>query len=158
MEVPSVDIAARREVAAPAAAVWVVVTDLERSPEVLSAVQAVERLDDLDGFEVGTRWRETRTMFGRQATEVMEVTEVDPGRRYEVVAVSGTTTYRSTITVTPEGTDRCELAMTFAGTTTGVAARLMAATVGRLMAGATRRALERDLDDLAARAERDTST
>lgn len=145
-------IEARRTVSAPAAAVWAITTDIDGSPEVLTAVESVERLDDLDGFGVGTRWRETRTMFGAQATEVMEVTDVDPGHRYTVVAVNGTTTYTSTITVTPFGTDRCELAMSFDGTNTSVTGRVLAATIGRLMAGTTRRALQRDLDDIAARA------
>lgn len=121
-EVISVEIEATHAVQAPAAVVWAVVTDLEGSPEVLSAVEAVEaveRLDDLTGFQVGTRWRETRTMFGKQATDMMEVTEIDPGHRSTVVAESGSTTYTSTITVTPSGSERCELTMTFEGSTAG---------------------------------------
>ncbi|MFP4310541.1 MAG: SRPBCC family protein [Nitriliruptoraceae bacterium] len=146
-------IAASREVAAPAERVWEVVTDIEGSATVLSAVDAVERLDDGVGFEVGTRWRETRTMLGRQATEEMEVTAVDAPRSYTVVAGDAATTYTSTITVEPRGAEGCLLSMTFAGSSSGLVARVLAATVGRAFAGATRRALEQDLDDLAARAE-----
>jgi len=138
-----------REVAASAQQVWDVVTEIEASPGVMTAIEHVERLDDRPGFGVGTRWRETRTMFGKQATEEMEVTEVDPPHRYTVVAVNGSTTYTSTITVTPLDTQRCEVTMTFAGQTSGVIGRLLAATVGRLFAGATRRALQQDLDDIA---------
>ncbi|MFP4235572.1 MAG: SRPBCC family protein, partial [Nitriliruptoraceae bacterium] len=57
-----VRIVASREVAAPAERVWEVVTDIEGSAAVLSAVDAIERLDDGVGFGEGTRWRETRTM------------------------------------------------------------------------------------------------
>jgi uncharacterized membrane protein len=142
-----------REVAASAQQVWDVVTDLEGSPAVLTAIEHVERLDDRPGFGVGTRWRETRTMFGKQATEEMEVTDVDPPHRYTVVAVNGSTTYTSTVTVTPLGAQRCELTMSFAGRSSGVVARLLAATVGRLFAGATRRSLQQDLDDIAAHVE-----
>lgn len=77
---------------------------------------------------------------------------------YTVVAESGSTTYTSTITVTPSGSERCELTMTFAGSTTGLIGQLLAATVGRLMAGATRRAIQRDLDDLAGRASATRAT
>jgi uncharacterized membrane protein len=142
-----------RAVAASAQQVWDVVTDIEGSPAVMTAIEHVERLDDRPGFGVGTRWRETRTMFGQQATEEMEVTAVDPPHGYTVVAVNGSTTYTSTITVTPLDTERCELAMSFAGRSSGLAGRVLAATVGRLFAGATRRSLQQDLDDLAAHVE-----
>lgn len=133
------EIVASRGVAASAARVWEVVTDLERSPEVLGSVERVERLDDQPGFGVGTRWRETRTMFGRQATEEMEVTATDRPRSYTVVAANGSTAYTSTVTVEPLGSERCVLRMSFAGTSSSVAGRVLAATVGRLFAGATRR-------------------
>jgi uncharacterized membrane protein len=142
-----------RAVAASAQQVWDVVTDIEGSPAVMTAIEHVERLDDRPGFGVGTRWRETRTMFGKQATEEMEVTAVDPPHGYTVVAVNGSTTYTSTITVTPLDTERCELAMSFAGRSSGLVGRVLAATVGRLFAGATRRSLQQDLDDLAAHVE-----
>lgn len=143
------EIVASRDVAAPAQRVWDVVTDIEGSPAVLSAVEGVERLDDGSAFGVGTRWRETRTMFGRRSTSEMEVTAVDEPRTYTVVAVDGATTYTSTITVDPLGADRCVLGMSFEARSRTTIGRLLTATVGRLFAGATRRSLQRDLDDLA---------
>ena len=147
------EIRVRREIAASAQRVWDVVTDLEGSVEVLSAVEHIERLDDLAEFGVGTRWRETRTMFGRQATEELRVTAADPPRGYTVVADSGSTVYTSTLAVTPLEGQRCELEMSFAGESSGVVGRLLAATLGRLFAGSTRKALQQDLDDLAQHAE-----
>jgi carbon monoxide dehydrogenase subunit G len=152
------EIMASREVAASAGSVWEIVTDLDGSPAVLTAVERVERLDEGDGFGLGTRWRETRTMLGRQATEEMEVTAVDPPRSYTVVAVDGSTTYTSTITVDPLVSERCVLRMSFTGTSSGLAARILAATVGRLFAGATRRALQQDVDDIASHAESGTAS
>lgn len=78
-------------------------------------------------------------MFGRQATEEMEVTATDRPRSYTVVAANGSTAYTSTVTVEPLGSERCVLRMSFAGTSSSVAGRVLAATVGRLFAGATRR-------------------
>jgi len=144
-----------RPVAAPPEAVWAQITDLTATPEVLSGVESVERLDDLDGFDVGTRWRETRTMFGKQATEVMEVTAIDPGRSYTVRSVHGRTTYTSGLEVEPAEEGKSRLSMTFGAEADGLATKLAAATVGRLFSGATKRMLEQDLDDIATHLEGD---
>ena len=42
--------------------------------------------------------------------------------------------------------------MTFGATPKGFFSKLMAATIGRLFSGATRKALQQDLDDIAAAA------
>lgn len=148
------DVVVSRDVAAPADHVWEVMTDLERAPQVISAIAEVERLDDGDGFGVGTRWRETRDMFGRRATEELEVTVVEPGRSYTVEADGGDGVYCSTTTVAPIDEHSSRLSMTFGYRPGGIVPRVLAATVGRLGEGATRKALRRDLDDIAFAAER----
>jgi uncharacterized membrane protein len=142
-----------REIGAPAERVWALITDLPDSPSVVSAITSVEILGGGEAFEVGTRWRETRTMFGRVATEEMEVATMDPGRSYTVTAGSHGTRYESAFEVIPAGDHACILRMTFAGEPTSVASRVMAATIGRMFAGATRRAVEQDLADIAGAAE-----
>ena len=145
-------ISVERAVAAPPSVVWGIVTDLDRAAGVIGSITSVERLDGRAGFGVGTRWRETRTLFGRQATEVLEVTAVDEGRAYTVEADSRGTNYRSVIRVEPDGAGS-RLSMTFEAEPSGAVAKLMAATIGRLFEGSTRKALQRDLDDIAAAAE-----
>lgn len=142
-----------RDIAADPAAVWAVITDLDATEQNLSGVQRIERLDDNDGFVVGTRWRETRTMFGREATEEMQVTAIQPGHSYTVTANSAGTAYASTLRVEPTGAGASRLTMTFAAQPSGAATRLLAATIGRLFQGATRKMLERDLADIAAASE-----
>lgn len=44
--------------------------------------------------------------------------------------------------------------MTFGAQPQGIVAKVMSATIGRLFMGATRKALRKDLDDIAAAAER----
>lgn len=146
-----------REIAARPDRVWNIITDVERSPDVLSGVVSVERLDDLDAFGVGTRWRETRVMFGKQATEEMEVTAVDDGHRYTVTADSSGTTYTSVLVVEPLPDERCRLVMTFSAAPGGRVAKVLAATVGRVFLGATRRMLQQDVDDIAMHAEGGTA-
>lgn len=143
-----------REVAARPERTWAVATDLAHAVDVLSGVTAVERLDGGDGFGVGTRWRETRRMFGREASEEMEVTAVEPGRAYTVEADGAGAHYVSTMRVEPAGDGRSRIEMTFEAEAQGMVGRILAATVGRLAMGSTRKALAQDLADIAAAAER----
>ncbi len=145
------EIKVTREIQAPPDRVWMVVTDLERAPEVISGIEKIERLDGGGDFGIGTKWRETRTMFGRQATEEMEVTALDEGRSYTVEADGHGAHYTSTLTVEPAAAGS-RVVMTFGAEPQGKLATFMAATVGRLFQGATKKALAKDLDDIAAAA------
>ncbi len=148
------EIAVRKNVGASARRVWEVVTDLDLVAEAVAAVEKVERLDDGTGFGVGTKWRETRTMFGRTATEVMEVTHIEPGVSYTVESDGAQAHYMSTVSVESYGDDRSRVMMTFSAEARGFMGKLMAATVGRLFRKATRSALDADLNDIKAAAER----
>ena len=128
-------------------------TNLGGLPDAISGIESVERLDDGTGFDVGTKWRETRTMFGRTATEDMWVTALDPGRSYVVEANSHGAEYRTTQRVEPDGDGGSVLSMSFSANPTGMMAKVMSATVGRFFVNATRRAFEQDLADIAAAAE-----
>lgn len=141
-----------RDIAAAPAAVWSIMVGLDRWAEVVEAIEAVERLDDSDSFGPGTRWRETRTMFGRQATEVMEVSEFEDGVRYATVAESHGSKYYSEMRVDPTK-DGSKLSMTFRAEPQSLLAKAASATIGRLFIGGTRKALAKDLADIATAAE-----
>ena len=75
---PMWSIRVSRHVEAPAAVVWQVVTDLEGMAGLLPDIVRLERLSD-DGpgtYRRGTRWRETRRMFGREATETLSLIHI----------------------------------------------------------------------------------
>ncbi|MFE8941874.1 SRPBCC family protein [Streptomyces sp. NPDC007872] len=159
-----------RRVAASPGRVWEAITDLPGLPRVLTGVRKVEVLTP-GGFGVGTRWRETRRMLGREATEEMTVTACEPPDRYVTVADSHGMHYVSELTLTPDGTGSAPggtgttpggtgstpggtgstvLRMTFSarpahGRAPGVLGRLLA----RFGAKAVARALAKDLADIA---------
>jgi len=140
------------DIEADAEAVWSIVTGMDDWVDVIEAIESVERLDDGERFGLGTTWRETRTMFGKKATEEMEVTEFDEGRRYATAAESHGSKYFSEISVEP--TDGgCRITMGFRGEPQSTLTKVMDVTVGRLFMGATRKALARDLADIGAAAE-----
>ncbi len=148
---------ATRQIAAPAERVWALLTDLEASPRVMSGIDAVEIISGPPDFGVGTRWRETRTMLGRQATEELEVTDVTVGRAYSAVTDGNGTRYEVQFLIEPDGSGACTITTTFGATPTSLVSRVLSATLGRLFVGSSRDALEQDLADLAAAAEDHTS-
>jgi uncharacterized protein YndB with AHSA1/START domain len=68
-----------RTIAAPPEAAWALSTDIPTSPQVITGINSAHMVSGPEGFGVGTRWRETRTMFGKGATEEMEVSAVTWG-------------------------------------------------------------------------------
>jgi 1-acyl-sn-glycerol-3-phosphate acyltransferase len=138
-----------RRMAAPPAAVWAVLTDLAQAPQTLRGVTRVEVLTP-GPYGVGTRWRETRAMWGREATEEMEVSVSEPERRTVVEARPGSTYYATVFTLRPAGTGT-QLDVRFSARTKdpNLVQRALWKAFGPLGARATRKALERDLKDIA---------
>ena len=65
----------QREILAEPAAVWRVITDLDRAPAVLTDMVRIERLEG-EGYDVGVSWRETRRVLGKETHEDKRVTSV----------------------------------------------------------------------------------
>jgi len=142
-----------RDVAAAPQEVWRVLTDLDHAAETLSGVSAVEVLTE-GPYAVGTRWRETRKMFGKEATEEMQVTAVEAPARTTVEADSAGVRYVTDFALTPTA-DGTRLAMTFSARqpNPSTVQRLTWAVFGRLGIKATSKVMARDLEDIARRAE-----
>ena len=142
------------ETSAPPDKVWNVLVDLDNSPQTIGAIKDIERLDGGDEFGVGTKWRETREMFGKDATEVLEVTAVDQGHSYTVEADSRGARYTSVMSVEPAGAGST-ISMSFAAEPKGTFSKVLSGTIGKMFEGGTRKALLQDLADIAAAAEAD---
>ena len=147
------DVEVRRHVAAPVERVWALATDLEGSPRVVRGIEAVEVLTP-GPFGVGTRWRETRRVFGRSATEEMTVTAVEPHRSYVTEASGPGVLYVSTLAFAPADGGGTDVTATFGARPTTTVARVLGAVAAPLGRRAIAKALEQDLDDIAVAAER----
>lgn len=148
------EVAVEREIAAPAERVWAAMTDLESLPAVLTGVDAVEVLTP-GPFAVGTRWRETRRMFGKQATEEMWVTECEAPVGYVTEADNSGMHYVSEFRLAERSPGRTTVRMTFsARPQSGTRLPLLARLLGGLGAKAVAKAIAKDLADVAASVER----
>ena len=136
---------------APIERVFEVFTDLDKATDRISAITRIEVLEGPAKMQKGTKWRETRKMFGSDATEVMWVTELEPNSRYVVDADSHGAKYTTTYTFSPKDKG-VEVNFSFASQPYTVGAKLMGITFA-LFAGATKKALHQDLLDLKAACE-----
>src|SRR5712691_8309653 len=82
--------------------VFAACSDFARLPERVPAIKKVEMLTP-GPVGVGTKFRETRIMFGREATEGMEFVAFDPPRQFELRAISCGAEYRTIHRFTPAG-------------------------------------------------------
>jgi carbon monoxide dehydrogenase subunit G len=135
--------------------VWAVLTDLDGAPQVLRGVSRVERMTD-GPYAVGTRWRETRKMMGKEGTEELWVVENDPLRRTVIAAESGGTEYRTEFDLRAEGEADTLLRYTFQAETAepGTVQRVLWKVFGKVGERATAKMMEQDLDDISAAAQR----
>ena len=140
---------------APVDRVFAVVSDVERLPDIVSAITSMEVISDGPAAPLrpGVRFRETRVLFGRQASETMDVLDVQrPGgpdgrASYTTGAESHGARYRTVMTVTPAGDDRSELGIEFSGTAVSLVAKLMSPLNG-FFAKKCREATERDFAEI----------
>lgn len=135
---------------APRAAVFAAATDFANAASTISAITKMEMLTD-GPVGVGTRFRETRTMFGRPATEEMTVSAYDPPRSYTLSAESHGARYETVLSFRETGTGT-ELEMRFGAEPLTFMAKLM----GLLMKPMMKKMVAvcgKDLEDIAAAAE-----
>ena len=131
-------------------AIWHVITDFENAAKNISAIEKVEILEKPEGEELlGLKWRETRTFFGKKATEVMWITEVVDSKSYKTMAESHGCRYVSQLKITGQGPNS-KLSMSFSGESLTFFSKVMSLLMGWMFKGATRKAFMQDLKDIKA--------
>lgn len=137
-------------IAAPRNVVFALATDMSRAVDVYSGIEAIEPLDD-EPMGIGYRWRETREIMGRQATEELEITHYDPEGSYTAESDSCGCRYTATLRCDPVG-DETLTTLEVTSRPNTFLAKLMA-PLGAIMAGPMKKALAQDLADLKRAAE-----
>jgi carbon monoxide dehydrogenase subunit G len=141
-----------RHVAAPPDVVFARASDFRRATETVAAIVKMDILTS-GPVGVGTRFRETRVLFGREATEEMTVTTFEPPRRYTLSAESHGSRYHTELSFVPDG-QGTRMTMTFQGTPVTLMARVMSVLMRPMMKSAAKMCAK-DLDDIKAAIERD---
>ena len=140
-----------RTIAAPPERVFAVASDIHRWAQIVPAIERVEVLTP-GPMAVGTRFRETRRMMGREATEEMTVTSFDPPRGYTLGAQSHGCRYRTELRFEPAGAGT-RMVFDFGAEPLTFAAKAMMLLMKPMMKKAAQMCAK-DLDAIAAHAER----
>lgn len=133
---------------APAEKVWEVITDFENAHNTISAIQKTEVLHKPAEGLVGLKWKETRLMFGKEAAEVMWITEAEAPRFYTMQAESRGLVYTSGFTVEEEGASSTKLTMQFTADASNALAKIVSGIMGVITKRAMRKAVLQDLTDI----------
>lgn len=131
-----------RTINAPVEAVFEAVANISKFTEAVPQIMRVDFLTESRGG-VGTRFRETRKMRGREASTVLEVTEYVRNKHVRLVSDAGGTVWDSLFTVAPVGdgeSTRLDLVME------ARPYRLMARVFVPLMRGVVAKAVAEDMD------------
>lgn len=140
-----------KTIAADPASVFEVMSDFEHAGERISAINKVEMHTE-GPVGLGTRFTEWRTMFGKEASETMEVTAFEPGRSYVLSAESHGSKYTSIMRSLPEG-HGTRVEFEFSAEPQTMMGRVMGALMGVVFKGSLCKAIEQDLVDLKAAVE-----
>ena len=130
---------------APIDTVFAACTDFAGLAERLDSITQVEMLTD-GSTGVGTRFRETRVIFGKKAVEEMEVSDYEKNRSFTLQSISCGCEYHFRHDFRAEGTSTV-IDMEMQTRPLTFFAKLMS-PIGKLMIGSMRKLIERDMDQL----------
>jgi carbon monoxide dehydrogenase subunit G len=137
----------KRIIKAPLGTVFHAVADIEHFTKAVPHIVRVEMLSDVTSG-IGTRFRETRVMKGKEASTELEITEYVEDERVRLVADEHGTVWDTVFTVTPVG-EGTELTMVM----DAKAHRLLPRLMNPLIKGMVKKALEQDMDAVKAYCE-----
>jgi hypothetical protein len=119
--------------------------DVASAPDRIPAIKKVELLTP-GPVGLGTKFKETRVVFKREATETFEFTAFEPDRRQELVALSCGAEYRTAFAFAVHGAGT-RVDVTFNLRAVSLYAKLFS-PLSWLMMGMIKKCVAQDLDDL----------
>ena len=146
------DVATSVLIHAPRAAVWKRITDIEHAAGTISGIEKIEILERPASGVVGLKWKETRKMFGKTATETMWITDALEPEYYKTRAESHGAVYVASLEL-GEKAGGTELTMRFSGEAVKTSAKVMWTLTGWMFRGAMQKACGKDLSDIKAAVE-----
>jgi carbon monoxide dehydrogenase subunit G len=127
--------------------VWKVISDIENSSDIISGINKIEIVNKPKDGLIGLKWKETRTIFGKEATETMWITDSVENEYYKTRAESHGMIYISELKISEEG-GKTKLTMNFYGETTNFFGKIMSFIFSKMMNKSTEKMILEDLNDI----------
>lgn len=138
----------KERVNAPVTNIFGVMTDIANAPNHISGIKNVNMVSE-GPVGVGTRWKETRIMFGKESTEEMWITDFVENEKYVVEAESCGANYKTTFKFLSVDNYTTDVSMEMNVTPLTFAAKLMS-PISFFMKGSIVKAVKQDLHDACA--------
>ncbi len=135
------------EIKAQKEKVWQVITDIENSMNTISGIDKIEILNKPKDTIIGLKWKETRTIFGKSATETMWITEAKKNNYYKTRAQSNGAVYQTVLKLT-EIENATVLTMEFSSEAITFKGKIMAFIFGVILKKSMKKLIEKDLIDI----------
>jgi hypothetical protein len=134
-------------------ALWAAMTDIEHAAEIIHGIMKIEVLERPARGLVGLKWRETRMLFGKEASADKWITDAAENEFYKTRAESDGFVFLSTTSI-GEGSAGLTLTSAHDSQPQSLRSRLMVIPMGLFFKGVIRKALLEDLNDIKAAVER----
>ncbi len=135
------------EILKPKENVWKAITDIEDSAKMISSIIAIDVLEKPQVGFLGFKWQETRKMFGKEATEIMWVTDSLENEYYSTRAESHGSVYISRLSLVDSGANTI-LTMSFSGEASSLIAKIISTLMSFIIKGSIEKELQKDLVDI----------
>ncbi len=135
-----------KRIEAPKDKVFEVFTDLRHCDQHIPGIIKAEVLTEGE-IGVGTRWKETREMMGKEHTEEMEISEFVPNEMYRVTAGGCGCAYLTEFLFKEENGGTLAT-MSFSGKPLTLLAKITSPLMGIMMSGSLKKMMDEDMEAL----------
>lgn len=136
------------EIAKSKEQVWQAISDIDHCMDMISGILAIEILHRPKSGLLGLKWKETRMMFGKEASETMWITDVVENQYYCTRAESHGSIYITRMAVRDNGDHQSVLSMSFNGQGQSMMMKIMSALMSPFMKGSMKKMLLDDLNQI----------
>ena len=135
------------EIEKPLEDVWKAIIDFKNCSNFIEGIVKLEIIDEPKDTLIGFKWKETRVMFGKEATETMWITDYVENEYYQTRAESHGSIYISRLSI--ERVEKhTKLTMSFSAEAQTYFVKIFSLCMGFVIKGSMKKALVKDLNDI----------
>ena len=135
------------EIEKPLEDVWKAIIDFKNCSNYIESIVKLEIINEPKDTLIGFKWKETRVMFGKEATETMWITDYVENEYYQTRAESHGSIYISRLSIEREE-KHTKLTMSFSAEAQTFFVKIFSLCMGFVIKSSMKKALIKDLNDI----------